>query len=55
MNNLILVKNNISYFDSRQVAKMIDKQHNHLIRDIERYIDVIRKSKIGFSKILYQV
>lgn len=44
MNNLILVKNNIGYFDSRQVAKMIDKRHDNLIRDIENYISVLSQT-----------
>lgn len=50
MNNLILVKNNIGYFDSRQVAKMIDKRHDHLIRDIEKYIKVLTTPKLGTLK-----
>jgi Rha family phage regulatory protein len=50
MNNLILVKNNIGYFDSRQVAKMIDKRHADLIRDISRYIAIISENaKLRFQ------
>ena len=49
MNNLI-IKNHISYFDSRQVAKMIDKRHDHLIRDIEKYIKVLTTPKLGTLK-----
>ncbi|WP_278488734.1 Rha family transcriptional regulator [Megamonas funiformis] len=43
MNNLI-IRNHISYFDSRQVAKMIDKRHDNLIRDIENYISILSQS-----------
>jgi Rha family phage regulatory protein len=35
--------------DSREVAEMIGKEHSHLLRDIRNYIDVLRKSKIGFT------
>ena len=50
MNNLILVKNNIGYFDGRQVAKMIDKRHADLIRDISRYIAIISENaKLRFQ------
>lgn len=41
MNNLILVKNNIGYFDSRQVAKMIGKRHADLMRSIDGYVEVL--------------
>lgn len=44
MNNLILIKNNIGYFDSRQVAKIIDKRHDNLIRDIENYISILSQT-----------
>lgn len=43
MNNLI-IRNHISYFDSRQVAKMIDKRHDNLIRDIENYISILSQT-----------
>lgn len=49
MNNLI-IKNHISYFDSRQVAKMIDKRHDNLIRDIENYIKVLTNPKLRALK-----
>ena len=38
------IKHGITYFDSRQVAVMVDKQHKHLIRDIENYIRAISTS-----------
>ena len=37
------------YTDSREVAKMIGKDHAHLMRDIDGYISVLGQSKIGFS------
>ena len=43
MNNLI-IRNHISYFDSRLVAKMIDKRHDNLIRDIENYISILSQT-----------
>lgn len=36
------------YTDSREVAKMIGKDHAHLMRDIAGYIEVLNQSKIGF-------
>lgn len=38
------IKHGITYFDSRQVAVMVDKRHDHLIRDIENYIEVISET-----------
>ena len=39
-----IIKHDITYFDSRQVAVMVDKRHDHLIRDIENYIKAISTS-----------
>lgn len=36
------------YTDSREVAKMIGKDHSHLMRDITGYIEILNQSKIGF-------
>lgn len=41
---LFTIKHGITYFDSRQVAVMVDKRHDHLIRDIENYIEVISET-----------
>jgi Rha family phage regulatory protein len=42
MNNLTLIrKNGVLYTDSREVAKMVEKDHAHLMRDIKGYIDII--------------
>lgn len=35
--------------DSREVAKMVDKKHSHLMRDIRGYIEILRESNLGFS------
>lgn len=37
----VIEKNNELYVDSREVAKMTGKRHNHLVRDIDNYISVI--------------
>lgn len=49
MNELKLInKNGIFYADSRQVAEMISKRHDHLIRDIDNYVSVISQNpKLG--------
>jgi phage regulator Rha-like protein len=37
-----------SVLDSRNVAEMIGKRHDHLVRDIDRYIEDIEESpKLG--------
>ena len=47
MNELQLInKNGVFYADSRQVAVMIDKRHDHLLRDIERYREYLTRLKI---------
>lgn len=39
---LKLIETNGQYLiDSRDVAEYIDKRHDHLLRDIKKYIDVI--------------
>ncbi|MGX5789837.1 Rha family transcriptional regulator [Staphylococcus equorum] len=40
----ILERNNELYLDSREVAEMVDKQHKHLLRDIENYESAILQS-----------
>ena len=51
MNELQLInKNGVFYADSRQVAEMISKRHDHLIRDIDNYIAVIGQNpKLGID------
>ena len=45
MNQLQVISNNNELFvDSREVAEMVEKQHKHLIRDIENYQSVILQS-----------
>ena len=52
MNNLtVFNRNGQLYTDSREVAKMIGKDHAHLMRDIDGYISVLGQSKIGFSEL----
>lgn len=40
----VLEQNNEFYVDSREVAEMVNKEHKHLIRDIENYKSVILQS-----------
>lgn len=37
----VVEHNNELYVDSREVAEMIDKNHAHLMRDIQNYENVI--------------
>lgn len=54
MYNLKIVEHNGELVtDSRLVAKMVGKEHYHLVRDIKGYIGIMEKgaeSKIGFSE-----
>lgn len=49
MQNLQVVKQNDEfYIDSREVAEMVGKRHDHLIRDIKGYIEVLEENpKLG--------
>ena len=53
LNNLTLVqRGNSHYIDSREVAELIGKRHDHLLRDIRNYIEIITNRglpKIGVS------
>lgn len=47
MNSLTLVeKNGTWYADSREVAEMVGKRHDNLIRDIEGYIQIMETSNL---------
>lgn len=35
--------------DSREVAEMVEKEHSHLLRDIDGYINIIGKTNFGLS------
>lgn len=35
--------------DSREVAEMVGKEHNKLLRDIRSYIEQLGESKIGHT------
>jgi hypothetical protein len=35
--------------DSRQVAEFVDKQHAHLLRDIDGYVEILSQSNFGFT------
>ncbi len=50
MNNKlnVFVKGNQLYTDSREVAEMVGKRHDHLVRDIDGYVAVISQTpKLG--------
>lgn len=44
MNNLAIIKDGQVVMDSREVAEMLDKRHDHLLRDIKGYIEVLDQS-----------
>jgi len=41
--------NGIETVDSRQVAEVIGKRHDHLVRDIKKYCEYLTEPKIGVS------
>jgi Rha family phage regulatory protein len=46
MKDLMVINQNGQFvIDSRDVAEMIDKRHDHLLRDIEGYIETLDKSE----------
>jgi len=50
MNNLTLVnKNQTWYADSREVAEMVEKEHKHLLRDIENYIQILESPILDYG------
>jgi Rha family phage regulatory protein len=40
----VFMKGNNLYTDSREVAKMVGKRHDHLVRDIRGYIKILNQS-----------
>lgn len=42
------------YIDSREVAEMVGKEHNMLLRDIRRYSEQLGKSKIAQSDFFHR-
>ncbi|HDF8240442.1 TPA: Rha family transcriptional regulator, partial [Staphylococcus aureus] len=40
----VIEQNNIHYVDSREVAEMVGKRHDNLVRDIKGYIKVLEDS-----------
>ena len=51
MNELkLVVENGKLVADSREVAEMIGKRHDHLVRDIDGYVEVISQNpKLDFQ------
>ncbi|NFF77322.1 hypothetical protein FCV38_10100 [Clostridium sporogenes] len=51
MNNLIKLNNeNVPTIESREVAKMVEKDHSKLMRDIRTYCKYLNEAKIGLVK-----
>jgi Rha family phage regulatory protein len=49
LSNLIQFQNKPLTIDSREVAKMVGKDHSHLLRDIKGYIEILGKSNFGLA------
>ena len=44
MNELTIIKRgDTAYIDSREVAEIIGKRHDHLLRDIDGYLKILGK------------
>ncbi len=50
MDLIVLENNGVYTVDSREVAKMIDREHYNLLKDIRKYIDVLTEVKINVSE-----
>lgn len=47
MKNQLITVNEEIYMNSRDVAEMIGKRHDHLIRDIDKYVSVLTNPDLG--------
>lgn len=55
MNLELVCKDNVFYADSREVAKLTGKRHDHLVRDIDSYVNIINQNpKLGADEHLGQ-
>lgn len=43
----VTVRHGVSVMDSREVAMFVEKRHDHLIRDIRKYINTLNKALCG--------
>ena len=50
MDLIVLENNGVYTVDSREVAKMIGREHYNLLKDIRKYIDVLTEVKINVSE-----
>lgn len=59
MKNKLITVNEEIYLDSRQVAEMVGKRHADLLRDIDKFVDVLENAKMRsldfFAKSTYTV
>ena len=47
MNNLVVQNiNDRLYVNSREVAQMVRKRHDHLIRDIKKYCEILSQNEM---------
>lgn len=52
MNELLVIEHKGTLVaDSREVAKAVGKRHDHLVRDIEKYIDHLTNPKLGADEL----
>ena len=50
MSNLIIIQQDGKFLvDSRQVAEMVGKEHKHLLRDIQGYMEILGQSNFGLT------
>ena len=48
MNNLeVIERNGILVVESREVAKMLEKEHKNLLRDIRKYEEILTSSNLS--------
>ena len=54
MNNelikVITTNDGVNVIESREVARMVGKEHKNLIRDIRNYVEVLQGSKLSSEK-----
>ena len=51
---VITTNNGVNVIESREVAKMVGKEHKNLIRDIRNYVKVLQGSKLSIEKFFIQ-
>lgn len=49
MNDLSLITNEVKTMSSREIAEMMDKRHDHVIRDIENMLQTVPAPDLGWA------